>query len=195
LLASKLVGNRGKVFAFEPESYNFSLLQENTKNNKLTNAILSQSAVASKSGKLKLFLSKTNPGDHQIYDSGEKRDFVEIDTVSLDDYFMGCEEKIDLVKMDVEGSEFGVLKGMTVLFSHNPNLKLITEFWPYGLDKAGTRAKDFLAAIVSRDYVLYELDEEQKKVRLTSAAELLSAYTPDNKKYTNLFCERKNNGA
>ena len=51
LLFSKLVGDSGKVFAFEPDPTNFSLLQKNLKENNIKNVIALNLAVSDKNEK------------------------------------------------------------------------------------------------------------------------------------------------
>ena len=67
LIFAKLVGENGKVFAFEPDPTNFALLKKNVEMNGYKNVVLVQRAVSNKTGKLKLYLCEDNPGDHRIY--------------------------------------------------------------------------------------------------------------------------------
>src|SRR3989344_2665787 len=52
LLASKIVGPVGRVYAFEPNTNNFKLLQKNVKRNKLNNVICINKAIADKNKNL-----------------------------------------------------------------------------------------------------------------------------------------------
>jgi len=54
LLAAKLVGNKGKVFAFEPGPENFKILKKNVEVNKYDNVILEQKSVSDINGKINL---------------------------------------------------------------------------------------------------------------------------------------------
>jgi hypothetical protein len=58
LIFAKLVGEEGKVFAFEPEPTNFSLLEKNVEINGYKNVVLIQKAVSNETGKIRLYLSK-----------------------------------------------------------------------------------------------------------------------------------------
>lgn len=66
LIFAKLVGEDGKVFVFEPAPTNFSFLKKNVEINSYKNVVLVQKAVSNKTGKLKLYLSEDNIGDHRI---------------------------------------------------------------------------------------------------------------------------------
>jgi len=107
LIFAKLVGEEGKVFAFEPDPTNFSLLKKNVEINGYKNVELVQKAVSNKNGKIKLYLSEENSGDHRIYNSHDGRKFIEVEAIRLDDYFKNYNGAIDFIKMDIQGAEGG----------------------------------------------------------------------------------------
>lgn len=67
LIMSKLVGENGSVFAFEPEPLNFALLSKNVAANNIKNAFLLRKALSEKSGRINLYISDFNTGDHRVY--------------------------------------------------------------------------------------------------------------------------------
>ncbi|MCK5687207.1 FkbM family methyltransferase [bacterium] len=138
---SKLVGKNGKVFAFEPDSLNFKHLSSTT--SKFNNIIIENAAIGDSSGKIKLFHSKNLNVDHHTYDNGKNRTFSEIRCIALDDYFHK-NEKIDFIKIDIQGFDLYAIKGMMKTIKRSDNMKMIGEFWPYGLNKAGIYYKDYL---------------------------------------------------
>src|SRR5207253_6545315 len=82
LVFAELVGDSGRVFAFEPEPANFALLSENTGLNGRANVTLVNAAVADAGGRLPLYLAGENKGDHRLFDSpGESRDSVAVEVV------------------------------------------------------------------------------------------------------------------
>jgi len=99
----------GRVFSFEPVPGNFQMLKENIRLNKLEKKIIPFNlAVSDKKGKEKIFLHNENSGAHSIYYKG--KEFVEAKTTTLKDIFLEKNiEKCDLIKMDIEGAEYGVL--------------------------------------------------------------------------------------
>lgn len=66
LLAAKLVGPTGKVFAFEPEPQNFSYLKKNVELNNYTNVMIEQKAVSNYNRRTKLFICPYDSGHHII---------------------------------------------------------------------------------------------------------------------------------
>jgi len=91
LIFARLVGDEGKVFAFEPAPENFALLKKNVEINGYQNVVIEQKAISNKTGKARLYLYEDHKGKHRIFDPGEGQQFIEIETIRLDDYF----EQID----------------------------------------------------------------------------------------------------
>ena len=89
LLAAKLVGNNGRVYAFEPEPTNYRFLIKNIELNRYKNIKLIQKAVSDKHGKARIFLDKHNLGMHSLAEANiqEKAGFMEVEMVTLDDFF------------------------------------------------------------------------------------------------------------
>ena len=191
LIFAKLVGEKGKVFAFEPDPDNFALLKKNIKINGYRNVILVQKAVSNKSGKLKLYLCEDNPGDHRIYNSHDSRKSVEIEAIRLDDYFKDYDGKIDFIKMDIQGAEGGAIQGMLNLLKKNKTIKIVSEFWPVGLKRFGIDPDEYLKLLIEFGFRLYEVNEQEKKIKPVNIPKLLEIYTLEKENETNLLCIRE----
>jgi len=126
LLASKLVGGKGKVWAFEPEKDNFQDLRDNVKLNGYSNVELWQKAVGDEDSKARPYLAKDSGGHSLIpnrYVSDKKT--VEVDIVKLDSVIHG---RVDIIKSDTKGNELAVLRGAEKLLRRNKDVKLFVEF-------------------------------------------------------------------
>lgn len=141
LLLSKLVGKRGKVYAFEPEETNYKFLKKNVKG--LKNISLYNYAVGDKDGRLKLYLSKNFNVDHRSYKTDDSRETRIIKCITLDKFFAE-KEKIDLIKIDIQGFDYFAIRGGQKLIKRQRKIIIIGEFWPYGLKKAGVNAQEYL---------------------------------------------------
>jgi len=134
-LLSRWVGPTGLVHSFEPSPKNFGRLQGATR--KLANVRLSQCAVGESSRRTTLYVSDKLNVDHRAYlTEGDSRHTVPIEMIALDDYFKPG-ERVDLIKMDIQGYELHALRGASRVLADNPGIKLLVEFWPYGLKQAG----------------------------------------------------------
>lgn len=168
---SKLVGKNGKVFAFEPDPDNYSLLAKNIEKNNLNNVIAIKKAVLNKTGPLQLYLCKENRGDHRIFESNDERDSIKIDGTKIDDIF-SSETKIDIIKMDIQGSEYLAVEGMHDVIERNEDIIIITEFSPYRLKKCGFSGNIFLNKIKEIGFKTILINEKEKVLEEVSSEEL-----------------------
>jgi FkbM family methyltransferase len=146
---SRCVGPTGVVYSFEPSPENFRRLQSATR--KLANVRLCQAAVGEHSGKSTLYLSDELNVDHRSYlPEGDSRRTIAIDVVALDDYFKPG-QRVDLIKMDIQGYEVHALRGANRILADNPKANLLLEFWPYGLKQAGANWIDLIASLANKN--------------------------------------------
>ncbi len=179
IIGSRLVGEKGKVYAFEPEPAMFALLEKNVRLNGLTNVVLERKALSNKRGTLKLYLADQNKGDHRIYQpEDESRPSVDIEAVRLDEYFKGHERRIDVLKTDTQGAEGLILEGMTgLLAGRTDGPTIFMEFWPHGLKGLGTDAAALLKMLQSYDYKFYNIDSKDRtRLPPVEPADLLRAH-------------------
>ena len=167
LIAASIVGSGGRVCSFEPESNNYGLLIKNINENSYKNIAPMQVAVSNMNGNLKLFLDKSNSGGPSLSEKniGEKNGFVEVGSDLLDNLLEKNNKdlKVDVIKMDVQGSEGLVLDGAQKILANN-NLKIIVEFWPNGLKSMGTDALALLKKMESMGFKMGVIDEKRKNV-------------------------------
>lgn len=94
------------MFAFEPHPRNFRLLAINTQLNNLRSVRLYNKAPGDHTGRTKLCLSKYH-GRHSTIGEGE---YLEIECATLDS-MLETEARVEIIKVDVEGTECSVLQG------------------------------------------------------------------------------------
>lgn len=121
IIASKIIGGKGKVYCFEPSKVAFKKLYLNKKANKefSNNMTLVRCALGNREQKNFLVCDNDVPGNYFLNDSlnnnlkqnskKQKKEIVKIYTI--DNYFKNYTKKIDLIKIDCEGYELKVLMG------------------------------------------------------------------------------------
>ncbi len=123
LLASKLVGETGKVIAFEPDDKNFEKLLHNIKLNNMKNIIPINKGVWSEDTTLK-FNNKNMASSSFFFDDNVKT--IKVPVTCLDNEMDRLNiKKIDFIKADVEGAEIEMIKGAKNLLAvNNVNLAI-----------------------------------------------------------------------
>ena len=156
---SHRVGRTGVVHSFEPSPENFRRLQSATR--KLANVRLSQAAVGERSGQSKLYLSAKLNVDHRTYTTaGDLRRAIPIEMVALDDYFKPG-QRVDLIKLDIQGYELNALRGANRVLQENPDIQLLFEFWPYGLKQAGATWVELIDALRAENMAVFRVTKHR----------------------------------
>lgn len=184
---SKCVGPGGLVHSFEPSPENYARLT--TALSKYSNLRLNQLAVSDKTGESVLYVSDDLNVDHRAYPTkGEARKTVSIQMTTLDDYFKPGQQ-IDLIKLDIQGYELHALRGARRVLDDNPNIKLLLEFWPYGLAQAGASAQALISFLNENGFTIFLLNGDD-----LIACDAPAADSSDATNYFNLFAARHDRG-
>jgi len=196
VIASGLVGSAGQVIAFEPEPRNFALLKKNIEANGCSNVVAENKAVGASPQRTALHLSRSNFGDHRTHEAigepsartEEKRLTISVEAVSLDHYFKERPTRVDFLKMDIQGTEYDALIGMRQTLQQNPDITVLTEFWPKGLEQAGAIPQSFLSEARTTGFTIYRLAHSGPEP--VSDASILGDLLNDD--YATLILSRKN---
>jgi FkbM family methyltransferase len=192
LLAARLAGPEGQVYAFEPEPANYRLLIENIELNAYRNIHAFPQAVAGSTGRLSFYISPWGSDRNSLYqdNTGAEARRVEVDAVTLDDFMATVGwPAIDLIKMDIEGAEFVALEGMKETLERTQ--KLIMEFSPAALDAGHVKPEDLLKKLSGFGFVFSVIEDDGGlKSRESVDFPALSAILAKEKDVVNLFCEK-----
>jgi len=160
-LASREVTRSGQVIAVEPDPYNFALLAANVRANRCRRVALIKKALGAEPGIAQLYRSERNYGDHRLYGGGASagRSSISVPVVTVDSLAANLAlSGVDVVKLDVQGFEHHVIRGMSKTISQNDNLLIVSEIWPFGLRQTGASPRGLVDDLLARGFALYALD-------------------------------------
>ena len=134
LLASQIVTSAGKVHAFEPVAESLAVLERAVNANGVSNIVLNSVGVGAGEGVVTLYTSDVgevrNSGQASATPSENRPRPRSIRVISLDEYTRSRGVgRVRLVKIDVEGMELDVLRGMSTLLSRSDSPDLFCEVW------------------------------------------------------------------
>ena len=156
LALARRVGSYGHVFAFEPEAVTFHCLKRNVSLNGLTgNITLVPYAVGEMSGFVPFAGGK---GSESSIDVSGALTTQEVKIVTLDSFLP--ERPIDILKIDVEGHEYSVLKGAEGLLRdtrYAPRIICI-EMHPYAWEALVTTDRNILDLVQSAGYATFDIE-------------------------------------
>lgn len=182
MLAAKLTGKSGIVYGFEPGDVNLALLKKNQEKNGFDNIILEKKGVSDKTGNSKLYFWG-GTRNQRLY--GSKNDpFIEIENVSLDDYFKNYQGKISLIKINIAGSEGAGIVGMKDLLRKYPNIKIIMQYSPRRIKELGDDPITCLNILDKLGFKIWLIKEKLEPVK--KIKELIKDDTTKE-----LFCKRQ----
>ena len=140
-------------------------------------------------GLVLLHLSSDNPGGHSLFPIQRYHRAIEVESVSLDGYMDAIGRKIvDVIKIDVEGAEYPVLMGMTRMLQANHGIKVVMEYSPHMLRKAGFHPSDPLRLLTDLGFGLNDI--RRRSVKRRTIQELLDLCDRAGDRNVMLLCSR-----
>jgi FkbM family methyltransferase len=165
LLAARLLNGTGKVVAIEPDLGNFRLLSLSVQANAYTNVIAVQKAVSNRTGRTRLFLDQKNIGIPSLSEDNITKKgggSVYVNTVTLDSLLSDLKiEKVDVMKIDVEGAEGLVFEGGRKIL-HCVN-RIFMEFKQQALRNMGTDPAKLTKQLIHAGFKISRIDEKNRR--------------------------------
>lgn len=174
LLAASLVGPQGFVHAFEPHSDNCESIQRSLEVNAFKNVTVYPFAIAEsrKTFQLDVTGSSSNGrvvdfSPHAVQGAGPER---LVEAITLDEILAEI-DRIDVIKMDIEGAEPRAWQGMAqIVQRHGP--VVIFEFSPHAIEVTShSKPAEFLEAVISSGYDLFIINNHGGRTGKTQSPE------------------------
>jgi len=175
LIEAKIIKN-GFIYAVEPSPENVNLLKKNVVLNNLRNIEICDIAIADKTRRAELFLSKASNFHslikHKKSQHSQKSIMVRTETV---DYFLKKRKQITFLRMDIEGYETEVIKSMEKTFLSPKFRKIFVEIHPHNV--SAKKMRSFLEKMKTHGFKLEHAishDNFQRKILGQTRVEKLS---------------------
>lgn len=127
-----MVGKSGHVFSFEPDPATFAYLAYNTR--RLSQVERTAAAMSDQNGTMTLYLHPTSAMSNSLVNAWDNAVPINVNTFTFDAWAAKINlSRIGLIKIDVEGAEPHVLRGMQETLSSPSKPHIITEFCPANL--------------------------------------------------------------
>jgi FkbM family methyltransferase len=192
LLLASQVGPAGRVHAFEPDPLSFAILRRRAAGR--PNIEIHQAALGDHTGRVRLFTNRSNRADNRVHDSlgGETAEAVEVPLTTLDDYCAAQGlDRLDAVKMDIQGAEVAALTGFRSTFARLRPQWMLIEFSPEHLRAAGSSQEAFWAILDELGLEPWGFDGNGKAFRIEDRAAFTREYEDG---YTDVWAKSRGVG-
>lgn len=173
LIASRKAGNTGNVIAYEPEPENCIFLEKNISANNLNNVIVKKHALGDRTGKANLYLSNDNKCTHALVANRPSSEKISIDIDTLDHSLSEAGiNRVDVIKMDIEGAESIAIHGMLQTLKNNPSISVFTEFYPSAIVRMNHKPINFLMELKRAGFSLWVINENKCRLEKLIEADI-----------------------
>jgi FkbM family methyltransferase len=130
ILMGRCVGRTGKVVSFEPNPHLADLMRKSLwiSGIRQIDEVRQEAAYSTTGEQVRFFIPDARPMNARVVEEAPYAGtMIDVPTVRLDDVLP---EKVDFIKIDAEGGEREIWKGMAKTIQNNPQLQIFLEFNP-----------------------------------------------------------------
>ncbi len=185
LLAARLVGSGGRVFAFEPDPLSYRFLVKNIQGNGFSDRVTPVSrAVSDRTGTYPFFSFDPDPSQSSLLFAQDGVRRTVVDCVALDE-FLDERLVVDVIKMDIEGAEILALSGMERTIAHGSRgLTMFVEYSPGRQRAAGSSGAALIDRLEGFGFSVLLINEAERRLSpIDSSLESVE--------WGNLYCVRR----
>ena len=157
---SQVISESGKVYSFEPATANQTYLIQHLASNHIDNVEVITDLVGAKPlGSVEFFESSNDSGMNTIALTGSRRgyDSTQKHQITLDKFCGERNLSPQLIKIDTEGAEVGILKGaVNIIHLHKPIIFLSVH--PQHITQLGSTVEELERLIENLNYKVTDLD-------------------------------------
>lgn len=173
-VAAGCVGRKGAVHSFEPIPEYFQRIKKIAEMNRGHKIIVNPFAIGDKDSKIKIYVSSQIGCDTVIPSKSDGKKFLEVPIKRLDDYIIGNKiNNIKIIKIDVEGFEFPVLKGLEKYFLQCRNSGsyplIVCEIHPDWLPLVGSNLQNIFEYMAKFSYYPFDIIKLKKRISVSEA--------------------------
>jgi FkbM family methyltransferase len=176
LLAAKRVGPLGKVWSFEPSTRERKALKMHLRMNLCTNVNVQDAAVGDESGEATLHVVEAWAGGCNSLrppDIPAQTSVAKVKVIRLDDWLaQNGGQRVDFIKLDVEGAEWGVLKGAAKLLAERPRPVILAEVQDLRTAPWGYPAREIVGELERSGYEWFQISPQGTLIEFDSAREV-----------------------
>lgn len=178
LLSAQHERKASRIFAFEPAADNVALLSYNLDLNDAQRCVdVHAIALGDCDTNGSLHRNEDNRGDHQIYPGDGERVKESIAVRQGADLLSPMVSHINLLKVDTQGSEYGVILGLLPLLrASGDGLRILLELTPYSLRLANSSGRALVTLVASLGLPLWIVDHIEHRL-VPSDAEALCEWS------------------
>ena len=179
LLASHLVGSRGRVISVEADPRARGALRANLERNRLTQVQVLEIAASDRAGTLHLqeyASGATDSGNYGLTSTTTTIDggrSFEVAAQRLDDALDEAGvDRVDVLKMDIEGAEAPALRGLERRLAGGRITHIVLEVHPYHLRDQGSSVGEVVGLLRRHGFALWTIDHSPSTARRVGAGRL-----------------------
>lgn len=162
VLLHQISPDSARIYAFEPDPLNFSLLKTNIKLNGAQKVSPFQQAVSDTNGTQTLYLYPSkNQGRHSLLPINSDKQ-VQVPTIMLDNFMQHNQldfANLKFIKIDVEGYEYFALKGARQVLAQVPYI--LSEYSPNYMKKGAVSPENLLDLLYSYSFTPHFIENEK----------------------------------
>lgn len=183
MLLAEAVGVGGQVIAFEPFGLSNTILGRNVRAAGFDDRVtVMPYALSDADGASSLYINPHNSGDNHLW-SKEGYHCVRAEVRRLD-ALLDPSSRVDIVKIDTQGAEMQILRGMRNLLDAQKRVTVFVEMWPLGMKAMDATMEEFgdYFAGWQQAYIIWE--DPPKLVPITKLDDLVK---PGSSHFVNLI--------